>query len=71
MKANERTARDAVAREARDIGRWAVHGAARAVVFTGIAMVVLPVEMIAMPLAVIGGTLYCWSASDRIWRASE
>ena len=53
MKANERTARDAVAREARDIGTWAVHGAAGAVVFTGIAMVVLPVKMIAMPLAVI------------------
>ena len=52
------------------IGTWAVHGAAGAVVFTGIAMVGSPVKMIAMPLAVIGGTLHVRPASDRIWRAS-
>ena len=70
VKANERTAKEAVQRVAGDIGRRAVHGAAGTVVFTGIAIFGVPINMVAMPLAVVGGTLYVWSASGRIWRAS-
>ncbi len=70
VKAKERTAAEAVEKVFRDIGARAVHGAAGTVVFTGIAMFGVPIHMVAMPLAVVGGTLYVWSASDRIWRAS-
>ena len=70
VRANARTKREAFAQVGRDVGKCAMSGAVGTVVLTGIAMIGLPVKLAVMPLAVVGGTLYVWSATDRIWRAS-
>lgn len=53
----------------KDIGRSAVAGASGALVFTGVAMIGLPLGPVVVPLAILGGTMYTWSAADRIWKA--
>ena len=69
VRADAQTEEHAIKRILSDVGKRATGGAAGTVVFTGIAMVGLPVKMVAMPLAIVGGTLYVCSATDRIWRA--
>ena len=55
---------------ARDVGRSAVTGAAGTVVATGIAMIGVPMApAVAVPIAVVGSTLYTWSAAERVWKA--
>ena len=69
VRASALTEEQAIKRILSDVGKRAAAGAAGTAVFTGIAMVGLPVKAVAMPLAVVGGTLYVCSATDRIWRA--
>ena len=53
----------------KNVGKSAGAGAAGSMVVTGIALVGVPVGTMAVPLAVVGGTMYTWSAADRIWKA--
>ena len=55
---------------ARDVGKSAVTGATGTVVATGIAMIGVPMApAVAIPIALVGSTLYTWSAAERIWKA--
>lgn len=55
---------------ARDVGKSAATGATGTVVATGIAMIGVPVvPAVAIPIALVGSTLYTWSAAERIWKA--
>jgi len=56
---------------AKDAGKKALHGAGGAAVCTGVAMFGVGVNQIALPLAIVGGVTYLWSASGRIWRAID
>ncbi len=69
VRCQGKTMRQASQQIVRDVGRSALVGAAGAAIFTGIAAIGLPVGKVAVPLAVVGGTLYTWSAAKRIWRA--
>ena len=70
VRARGKTQKEAWADVARDIGKSAAAGAAGTVVVTGVAMIGVPMApLVAVPIAVAGGTLYTWSAAGRIWKA--
>ncbi len=70
VRARGKSRNEAWADIARDIGKSAAAGAAGTVVITGVAMIGVPMApVVAVPIAVAGGTLYSWSAAERIWRA--
>ena len=69
VKGNGRTLGQASKQVIKDVGKSAAAGAAGSVIFTGVALIGLPMGPIAVPLAIVGGTMYTWSAADRIWRA--
>lgn len=69
VKGNGRTLGEASKQVIKDVGKSAAAGAAGSVIFTGVALIGLPMGPIAVPLAIVGGTMYTWSAADRIWRA--
>lgn len=70
VRAGSKTRKGAWADMARDIGKSAAAGAAGTVVVTGVAMIGVPMApAVAVPIAVAGGTLYTWSAAERIWKA--
>lgn len=51
--------------------KLAVSGISGTFVYVGIGMLGLPAGEVAVPLAIIGGTVYFWSAGERIWRAVD
>ena len=70
VKGRGKTRREAWKDVARDVGKSAATGAAGTVVATGIAMIgVSMAPAVAVPIAVVGSTLYTWSAAERIWKA--
>ena len=70
VRASGKTRNEAWAGVARDIGKSATAGAAGTIVVTGVAMIGVPMAPVAaVPIALAGGTLYSWSAAQRIWRA--
>ena len=56
---------------AKAVGKSAAGGAAGAVIFAGIALTGVSVAPVATPLVIIGGVVYVWSATERIWRAAR
>ena len=69
VRARGKTQKEAWADVARDIGKSAAAGAAGTVVVTGVAMIGVPMApVVAVPIAVAGGTLFTWSAAERIWK---
>ena len=70
VRGRGKTKKEAWTDVARDVGKSAATGAAGTVVATGIAMIGVPMApAVAVPIAVVGSTLYTWSAAERIWKA--
>jgi hypothetical protein len=70
VRGKGKTKKEAWTDVARDVGKSAAAGAAGTVVATGIAMIGVPMApTIVVPIAVVGSTLYTWSATERIWKA--
>lgn len=70
VRGRGKTGKEAWTDAARDVGKSAAAGAAGAVVVTGVAMIGVPMApAVAVPVAVVGGTLYAYSSARRIWEA--
>ena len=70
VRGKGKTRKEAWTDVARDVGKSAATGATGTVVATGIAMIGIPMApAVAVPIAVVGSTLYTWSAAERIWKA--
>ena len=70
VRGSAKTKRKALTDAGRDVGKGAAAGAAGAIVVTGIAMAGVPMApAVVIPVTVVGGTLYTWSAAKRIWKA--
>jgi len=54
-----------------DVGKIALVGGAVAGVLTGLSLLGVTMETVAIPLIIVGGILYVWSATDRIWKALD
>ena len=70
VRGRGKTGKEAWTDAARDVGKSAAAGAAGVVVVTGVAMIGVPMApAVAVPVAVVGGTLYAYSSARRIWEA--
>ncbi|MXY62538.1 MAG: hypothetical protein F4Y87_03685 [Synechococcus sp. SB0665_bin_28] len=76
VRGEGRTWQDALQDVAKKAGKGAVYGSGAGTVYAGIVMLGVPVEavaapVVAAPLAIIGGTMYIWSAKERVWQAID
>lgn len=71
VKRERKTPTEAAIDAAKAVGKSAAGGAAGAVVFAGVALTGVSVAPAATPLVIIGGVVYVWSATERIWRAAR
>lgn len=70
VRSKSKTRNEAWTDVARDVGKSAATGATGTVVATGIAMIGVPMApAVVIPIALVGSTLYAWSAAERIWKA--
>lgn len=69
VRGHGKTLQEASVDVLKNVGKSAGAGAAGSILVTGIALVGVPVGTMAVPLAVVGGTMYTWSAVDRVWKA--
>ncbi|WP_419947991.1 hypothetical protein [Candidatus Palauibacter sp.] len=71
VRREHKTPAEAALNAAKDLGKSAAGGAAGAVIYAGIALTGVSVAPVATPLVIIGGVVYVWSATNRIWRAAQ
>ena len=71
VRNNRKLVKDARADAARDIGISAGFAGAAAGAFTGLSLLGVTLGPAAIPLAIVGGAVYTWSAADRIWKALD
>ena len=71
VRNNRKLVKDARADAARDIGISAGFAGAAAGAFTGLSLLGVTLGHAAIPLAIVGGAVYTWSAADRIWKALD
>ena len=63
--------KDARADAVKDISISAGFAGATAAAFTGLSLLGVTLGPAAIPLAIVGGAVYTWSAADRIWKALD
>ena len=71
VKNNRKSVGDARIDVAKDIGISAGFAGVTAAGFTGLSLLGVTLGPAVMPLTVVGGAVYIWSAADRIWRALD
>ena len=71
VKGERKTPTEAALDAAKGVGKNAAGSAAGAVIFAGVALTGVSVAPVATPLVIIGGVVYVWAATDRIWRAAR
>ena len=71
VRGDRRTICEAALDAAKDIGKSAAGGAAGAAVYAGIALTGANLAPFAIPLVIVGGVVYVWSARNRTWRAAR
>ena len=71
VKNNRKSFGEASKDAAKDIGISAGFAGATAVVFTGLSLLGVTLGPVVIPLTVVGGAVYTWSATDRIWKALD
>ena len=69
VKNNRKSVENARIDAAKDIGISAGLAGATAVGFTGLSLLGVTLGPVVIPLTVVGGAVYTWSATDRIWKA--
>ena len=71
VKNNRKSVENARIDAAKDIGTSAGFAGATAAGFTGLSLLGVPLGPVVIPLTVVGGAIYTWSATDRIWKALD
>lgn len=71
VKNNRKSVGEARIDVAKDIGISAGLGGVTAAGFTGLSLLGITLGPVVIPLTIVGGAVYIWSAADRIWRASD
>jgi hypothetical protein len=71
VKNNRKSVEDARIDIVRDVGISAGLAGATTVGFTGLGLIGVTLGAAAIPLAIVGGAMYTWSATDRIWKALD
>ena len=71
VKNNRKSVGDARIDVAKDIGTSAGFAGVTAAGFTGLSLLGVTLGPAAIPLTIVGGAVYIWSAADRIWRALD
>lgn len=71
VKNNRKSVGDARIDVAKDIGISAGFAGVTAAGFTGLSLLGVTLGPAVMPLTIVGGAVYIWSAADRIWRALD
>ena len=69
VKNNRKSVENARIDAAKDIGISAGLAGATAAGFTGLSLLGVTLGPVVIPLTVVGGAVYTWSATDRIWKA--
>ena len=71
VKNNRKSVGDARIDVAKDIGISAGFAGVTAAGFTGLSLLGVTLGPAVIPLTIVGGAVYIWSAADRIWRALD
>ena len=71
VKNNRKSVENARIDAAKDIGISAGLAGATAAGFTGLSLLGVTLGPVVIPLSVVGGAVYAWSATDRIWKALD
>ena len=71
VKNNRKSVGDARIDVAKDIGISAGFAGVTAVGFTGLSLLGVTLGPAVIPLTIVGGAVYIWSAADRIWKALD
>jgi hypothetical protein len=71
IRNNRKSVRDACIDAAKDIGITAGVAGTTAAAFTGLSLLGVTLGPAAIPLVIVGGAVYTWSATDRIWKALD
>ena len=71
VKNNRKSVTDARIDVAKDIGISAGFAGVTAAAFTGLSLLGVTFGSAAISLAIVGGAVYTWSATDRIWKALD
>ena len=71
IKNNRKSLKAGAADAAKDIGKGALAGGVGATFFTGLSLLGVTLGPVAVPLAIIGGVAFAWSAKERIWQALD
>ena len=71
VKNNRKSVGDARIDVAKDIGISAGFAGVTAAGFTGLSLLGVTLGTAVIPLTIVGGAVYIWSAADRIWRALD
>ena len=69
VKNNSKSHKEALIDITKDVSKNALGGGAVAGALTGLSLLGVTLGPAAIPLAIVGGALYTWSATDRIWEA--
>ena len=71
VKNNSKSMKKASMDAVKDVGKNALLGGASAAALTGLSLLGVTLGPAAIPLAIVGGVMYIWSATDRIWKALD
>ena len=71
VKNNRKSVGDARIDVAKDIGISTGFAGVTAAGFTGLSLLGVTLGPAVIPLTIVGGAVYIWSAADRIWRALD
>ena len=71
VKNNGKAMKTASVDAVKDVGKNALLGGASAAALTGLSLLGVTLGPAAIPLAIVGGVMYTWSATDRIWQALD
>ena len=71
VKNNRKSVENARIDAAKDIGISAGFAGATAAGFTGLSLLGVTLGPVVIPLTIVGGAVYTWSATDRIWKALD
>lgn len=71
VKNNRKSLKAGAIDAAKDIGKGALAGGTAAASVTGLSLLGVTLGPVAMPLAIIGGVAFAWSAKERIWQALD
>lgn len=71
IRNNRKSDKEGVIDVVKDVSKGALGGGVVAGALTGLSLLGVTLGPAAIPLAIVGGVVYTWSATDRIWNALD